>query len=57
MKTILKKIIGRELKGLAAGRQMLGEVDGLILSESVERGLDIPSWIRVTGLQEWLLEA
>ncbi|VBB43696.1 ATPase [uncultured Desulfatiglans sp.] len=49
--------LARELKGLTAGRQMLGEVDGLILAESVERGLDIPLWIRVMGMQEWLLEA
>lgn len=48
--------IGRELKGLIAGRQFIGEVEGLLLVDTTESGLDIPPWIRVLSVQQWLLE-
>ena len=48
--------IGRELKGLIAGRQFIGEVEGLLLVDTTESGLDIPQWIRVLSVQQWLLE-
>jgi uncharacterized protein len=47
--------IGRELKGLAAGRQFIGNVDGLLLVDTIDPGLDIPGWIRVLPVQQWLL--
>ena len=49
--------IGRELKGLVAGRQFIGEAEGLLLVDSIEPGLDIPRWIRVLTVQQWLLES
>jgi uncharacterized protein len=49
--------IGRELKGLVAGRQFIGEAEGLLLVDSIELGLDIPRWIRVVTVQQWLLES
>lgn len=48
--------LGRELKGLVAGRQFIGEAEGLLLVDSIEPGLDIPRWIRVLTVQQWLLE-
>jgi predicted AAA+ superfamily ATPase len=48
--------IGRELKGLIAGRQFIGEAEGLLLVDTTESGLDIPPWIRVLSVQQWLLE-
>ncbi|MFH0998467.1 MAG: DUF4143 domain-containing protein [Pseudomonadota bacterium] len=49
--------VGRELKGLVAGRQFIGEAEGLLLVDSIEPGLDIPRWIRVLTVQQWLLES
>lgn len=47
--------IGRELKGLIAGRQFIGNAEGLLLVDTAEQGLDIPQWIRVLTVQQWLL--
>ena len=49
--------IGRELKGLVAGRQFIGDAEGLLLVDTIEPGLDIPQWIRVLSVQQWLLES
>jgi len=46
----------REVKGLMAGRDFVGQGQGLILVENVERNLELPEWIRVVTIQEWLLE-
>ena len=48
--------LAREVKGLVAGRKHVGRVDGLLLVDSTEPGLDVPEWIRVVLIQEWLLE-
>lgn len=48
--------IGRELKGLVAGRQFIGDAEGLLLVDTIEPGLDVPQWIRVLSVQQWLLE-
>ena len=48
--------IGRELKGLVAGRQFIGDAEGLLLVDTIEPGLDVPPWIRVLSVQQWLLE-
>lgn len=48
--------IGRELKGLVAARQFIGNGQGLLLVDSIEQGLDIPRWIRVMAVWEWLLQ-
>lgn len=48
--------IGRELKGLIAGKQFIGNAEGLLLVDTIEQGLDIPRWIRVMSVREWLLE-
>jgi hypothetical protein len=45
----------REVKGLLAGREFVGQGQGLILVESVEPNLELPDWIRVVPIQEWLL--
>lgn len=49
--------IGRELKGLVAGRQFIGDAEGLLLVDTIAAGLDIPQWIRVLSIQQWLLES
>jgi predicted AAA+ superfamily ATPase len=49
--------IGRELKGLVAGRQFIGDAEGLLLVDTIAAGLDIPQWIRVLSVQQWLLES
>ncbi len=47
---------GRELKGLVSGRQFIGNAEGLLLIDTAEQGLDIPRWIRVMAVREWLME-
>jgi len=49
--------LGRELKGLIAGKQFIGNADALLLVETVDRNLDIPNWIHLQTVQQWLLEA
>jgi len=48
--------IGRELKGLVAGKKFIGNAEGLLLVDAIEQGLDIPPWIRVMPVREWLLQ-
>ena len=47
---------GRELKGLVSGRQFIGNAEGLLLIDTAEQGLDIPPWIRLMAVREWLIE-
>jgi len=48
--------VGREIKGLISGRRFIGNAEGLLLMDMAEQGLDIPRWIRVMDVREWLLE-
>ena len=48
--------IDRELKGLAAGIKHLGRGQALLLADSREPGLQIPEWVRVVPVMDWLLE-
>ena len=48
--------VDREIKGLAAGKQYIGQADCWLLAESIEPRLDIPGWIQLKSIQEWLLE-
>ncbi|MCF8107525.1 MAG: ATP-binding protein [Desulfohalobiaceae bacterium] len=48
--------VTREVKGLIAGKDFVGSNDGVLLVESAESNLDLPSWIQVVPIQEWLLE-
>ena len=46
----------REVKGLMASKEFVGQGEGLILIESVEPNLELPDWIRAVPIQQWLLE-
>ncbi len=48
--------LAREVKGLEAARNLAGRGEALLLAESIQPGLDIPEWIRVMPIMEWLLE-
>ncbi|MBT3388585.1 MAG: ATP-binding protein [Desulfobacula sp.] len=48
--------LGREVKGLTAGKERLGIDQALLLVDSAQADLDIPEWIRVVPVVEWLLE-
>lgn len=46
---------GREVKGLQAARQLIGDADGLLLFDSAQKGLEIPPWIKQMSIADWLL--
>jgi len=46
----------REIKGLESGKRSLGAGKCLLLVDSVQKGLEIPDWVAVQSIQEWLLE-
>ena len=48
--------LAREVKGLEAARKLAGPSQALLLTESIQTGLDIPEWIRVASVVDWLLE-
>ncbi|MDQ1239535.1 MAG: uncharacterized protein QG577_1721 [Thermodesulfobacteriota bacterium] len=48
--------LARELKGLEAGRGRVGRGEAMLLVDSVQSGLDIPKWVRVVPVVDWLLE-
>jgi predicted AAA+ superfamily ATPase len=47
--------IARELKGLISGKQFIGKADGLLLVETADQALDIPEWIQLQPIPQWLL--
>jgi len=48
--------LAREVKGLEAGKNRLGRGEAMLLVDSVQSGLDIPKWVRVVPVVDWLLE-
>ena len=46
----------REIKGLESAKHSLGAGKCLLLVDSVQKGLEIPDWVAVQSIQEWLLE-
>ena len=48
--------VTRELKGLKAGRDCVSQGQCLLLTESVQPDLELPEWVHVVPIQEWLLE-
>jgi uncharacterized protein len=51
-----KDNLAREVKGLEAAEKLLGLSQALLLAESIQTGMDIPDWIRVVPVLDWLLE-
>lgn len=47
--------IDREVKGLVSSRKILEDAEGLLIVDHTEPGLDVPEWIRVVPVVEWLL--
>ena len=47
--------LGREIKGLDAGRTHLGTSTALLLYDTIQPGLDIPDWVRAVPVLEWVL--
>lgn len=47
--------IDRELKGLISSRKSLDHADAFLIVDHVEPGLDVPEWVRVVPVVEWLL--
>lgn len=47
--------LGREIKGLAAGRTQLGTSTALLLYDTIQPGLEIPDWVRAVPVVEWVL--
>ena len=48
--------VGRELKGLRMGMQGVGADEGVLICESVQTGVEIPSWCRVKEAWRWGLD-
>ena len=48
--------VQRELKGLKAGMQAVGAEKGVLVCESVQNGVDLPSWCRVNEAWRWGLD-
>jgi predicted AAA+ superfamily ATPase len=48
--------LSREIKGLEAARKRVGSGQALILAESARPGLDLPEWITLVPVLDWLLE-
>jgi len=48
--------MAREVKGLAAARDHLPRAEALLLVESAQPGLELPEWIRIVPISEWLLQ-
>jgi uncharacterized protein len=48
--------LAREVKGIEAGRNRLGRGEAMLLVDSVQSGMDIPKWVRVVPVVDWLLE-
>jgi len=48
--------LAREIKGLDAARKRVGSGRTLLLAESIQPGFDVPEWISVAPVLDWLLE-
>lgn len=48
--------LDREIKGLSSGRQFIGNADGLLLVETADKGLEVPGWIQLRTVKQWLLQ-
>ncbi len=48
--------LSREIKGLESARKLIGKNQALLLAENIQPGLDVPQWIRVARVADWLLE-
>jgi hypothetical protein len=48
--------LDREIKGLSSGRQFIGNAEGLLLVETADKGLEIPGWIQLRTVKQWLLQ-
>ncbi len=48
--------LAREIKGLEAARDFVGQGQALLLAESIQPGLGIPEWIRPASVVDWMLE-
>lgn len=48
--------LDREIKGLSSGKQFIGNADGLLLVETADKGLEIPGWIQLRTVKQWLLQ-
>jgi hypothetical protein len=46
----------REVKGLEAAGKLVDSDRALLLAESIQPGLEVPEWIRITPVVDWLLE-
>lgn len=47
--------LDREVKGLISMRRILEHAECLLIVDHVEPGLDVPEWVRVVHVVEWLL--
>lgn len=47
--------LDREVKGLISMRRILEHAECLLIIDHVEPGLDVPEWVRVVHVVEWLL--
>jgi len=45
----------RELKGLLAARKRVSNVAGLLLVGEMPKNINVPKWIEMMTLQDWLL--
>jgi predicted AAA+ superfamily ATPase len=48
--------LAREVKGLEAGKNRLGKGEAILLVDSFQSGVDIPKWVRVVPVVDWLIE-
>ena len=48
--------LAREVKGLEAAKHLAGRGQTLLLVEDIQPALDVPEWIDVVPVMEWLLE-
>lgn len=48
--------LAREVAGLSAARDRAGSGEALLLADSFQSGLNIPDWIQVVQVMDWLLE-
>jgi len=48
--------LAREIKGLESAGKLAKTGQALLLAENIQPGLDVPQWIRVALVADWLLE-
>jgi len=52
---LTKENASRELKGLFAARKRVSNVAGLLLVGEMPENINVPKWIEMMTLQDWLL--